>query len=75
MPSQSHANYRQRGDIKLCCHSSTSAAELDLDKKIDAITYQKPYTKKILTEMARANPQNGLNFVRLRHTTNGYTVA
>ena len=40
-------------------HSISGSEEhLDLERKIDAITkYQKPYTK-ILTVMARANPQN-----------------
>lgn len=45
MPFQNHAKYRQQNpDIKSCCVSYTEA-ELDLERKIDAITkYQKSYT-------------------------------
>jgi integrase len=62
MPLQNHAKYRQQNpDIRLHCVSSTEEAELDLERKIDAITrYQKKYTKKILTEMTRVNPHNSL---------------
>ncbi len=62
MPFQNHTKYRQQNpDIKSCCVSYTLEAELDLERKIDAITrYQKKYTKKILTEMARVNPHNSL---------------
>ena len=62
MPLQNHAKYRQQNpDIRLRCVSSTEEAELDLERKIDAITrYQKKYTKKILTVMARVNPHNSL---------------
>jgi integrase len=60
MPFQNPTNYRQRNQAaELSCASSISEADLDLERKIVAITrYQKPYTKRILTVMARANPQN-----------------
>jgi hypothetical protein len=60
MPFQNHAKYRrQNPDIKLRYVPSISEAELDLERKIDAITrYQKPYPKRILAAMARENPDN-----------------
>jgi predicted ATPase len=59
MPFQSLTKYRQEGQnegTELSCASSVSVSEedLDLERKIDAITrYHKPYTKKILLTMAR----------------------
>jgi hypothetical protein len=60
MPFQNHTKYRrQNPDTNLHCVLSTSVTEQDLERKIETITrYQKPYTKKIFTEMARANSEN-----------------
>jgi integrase len=66
MPFQNHTKYRQQMQNKgteLHYASSVPISEenLDLERKIDTITtYQKPYTKKILIVMARANPHNAL---------------
>jgi integrase len=60
MPFQNLTRYKQQKQgIQLNCPLSASEEDLDLERKIDAITrYQKPYTKKILTTMARTNPHN-----------------
>lgn len=66
MPFQNLTKYRQEEQAnELSCASpvrnSNEDLDLDLERKIDAITkYQKPYTKKILTMMACANPYNAL---------------
>lgn len=63
MPFQNLTKYRQEEQAnELSCTSpGRNSNNLDLERKIDAITkYQKPYTKKILTMMARANPYNAL---------------
>jgi len=64
VPFQNLTKYRQEEQAnELSCASPVrnSNEDLDLERKIDAITkYQKPYTKKILAMMARANPYNVL---------------
>ncbi|MGH9952752.1 MAG: tyrosine-type recombinase/integrase [Nitrososphaeraceae archaeon] len=62
MPFQNHTKCRQWNQgTELHYASITSEADLDLERKIDAIIrYQKPYTKKIFSVMARTNPHNAL---------------
>ena len=59
MPFQNSQSLINRNRApKLNLTMSGSEEHLDLESKIDAITrYQKPYTKKILTTMACANPK------------------
>jgi integrase len=68
MPFQNLGKYQQQKQSnELHCSISVSKEDLDLERKIDAITkYQKPYTKKILTTMALVNPHNAIivyNFI------------
>jgi protoheme ferro-lyase len=62
MPFQNLGKYRnQKQGNEVCCALSASNNDLDLERKIEAITrYQKPYTKNIFIVMARANLQNAL---------------
>jgi len=64
VPFQNLTKYRQEEQAKELSRASpvgNSNEDLDLERKIDAITrYQKPYNKKILIMMARANPCNAL---------------
>ena len=58
MPFQNLTTYRQqKEDSRLNFAISVSEEHLDLEGKINNVAkYQKPYTKKILIGMARANP-------------------
>lgn len=72
MPFQNLTKYRQQiinngTELRYTSSISISEEDLDLERKIDAITrYQKSYTKKIFVAMARVNPQSALmvyNFI------------